>query len=225
MASERSPWRLSRAARKRPHVADEELPLGRLEAFSDGVFAIAITLVVLELGVSHAERNHLASSLLHEWPSFLAYVTSFMTIGSVWLQHSAITSTLRSADARLYQINLLVLLLVAFLPFPTKLITEFIGDTGPLRVAVVFYGVALLALGLALRAFVRYAAEHRALVKDQVDADTIEERANHRSILVLCIAGILAGLVYPPAGVVLYLASALYRGLPLLVERSAAEPV
>jgi uncharacterized membrane protein len=197
------------------------LPLGRLEAFSDGVFAIAITLLVLELGVAHAARNHLASSLLHEWPSFLAYVTSFLTIGAVWLQHSAITHTLRAADSILYRINLLVLLLVAFVPFPTKLITEFIGDTGPLRVAVVFYGATLVALAVAMRAFVRYAAEHERLVKDHIDAATIEARTGDRSTILLCGAGMLAGLAYPPAGVVLYLVAAVYRGLPLVMARVA----
>src|SRR5918995_4883658 len=97
----------------------EELPLGRLEAFSDGVFAIAITLLVLELSVAHDAGDHLLSSILDEWPSLLAYLTSFMTIGVIWLQHSAITGALRAADATLYRLNLLVLLLVGFIPFPT----------------------------------------------------------------------------------------------------------
>ena len=101
------------------------LPLGRLEAFSDGVFAIAITLLVLELGVEASAGRHLLHSILHEWPSYLAYVTSFLTIGVIWLQHSAITGALRTADATLYRLNLLVLLLASFLPFPTKLVSEF----------------------------------------------------------------------------------------------------
>ena len=79
--------------------AHDELPLGRLEAFSDGVFAIAVTLLVLELSVSADAGDHLLKSIVHEWPSYLAYVTSFLTIGVVWLQHSAITGALRSAAA------------------------------------------------------------------------------------------------------------------------------
>jgi hypothetical protein len=71
--------------------APEELPLGRLAALSDGVFAIAITLLVLELAVSANAGEHLLRSILHEWLSYLAYVTSFLTIGVVWLQHSNIT--------------------------------------------------------------------------------------------------------------------------------------
>ena len=71
---------------------DELLPLGRLEAFSDGVFAIAITLLVLELGVASDAGEHLLRSILHEWPSLLAYITSFLTIGVVWPQASGNSS-------------------------------------------------------------------------------------------------------------------------------------
>ena len=67
----------------------KELPLGRLEAFSDGVFAIAITLLVLDLGISSDAAGHLLPSILHQWPSYLAYVTSFLTIGVIWLQRRA----------------------------------------------------------------------------------------------------------------------------------------
>jgi len=139
-----------------------ELPLGRLEALSDGVFAIAITLLVLELGVSANAGEHLLTSILHQWPSYLAYVTSFLTIGVVWLGHSAITSALRAADGTLYRLNLLVLLLASFLPFPTKLVAEFIGEDSPERTAVVFYGLVLLALDISVTVLVRYAAEQPA---------------------------------------------------------------
>jgi uncharacterized membrane protein len=83
------------------------------------VFAIAITLLVLELGVSADAGDHLLRSIVDEWPSYLAYVTSFLTVGVIWMHHSAITGALRTADATLYRLNLLVLLLVGFLPFPT----------------------------------------------------------------------------------------------------------
>jgi TMEM175 potassium channel family protein len=108
-----------------------ELPLVRLEAFSDAVFAIAITLLVLELGVSSDAGGHLLHSITHQWPSYLAYVTSFLTIGVIWIQHSAIVGSLRTADVGLYRLNLLLLLFVSFLPFPTKLLAEFIGEKGP----------------------------------------------------------------------------------------------
>jgi len=201
---------VSADASRLPH----ELPLGRLEAFSDGVFAIAITLLVLELGVEEGAGAHLLHALLHEWPAYLAYFTSFLTIGVIWLQHSAITGALRTADGTLYRLNLLVLLLVGLLPFPTRLLSEFIGERDPERVAAVVYGLTLLALALALTAFVRYAAEHRRLVKDEVEADAVEAALLHSPSLVLYGIGILVSLLLPTVGVALYLASAVYRGLP-----------
>jgi len=194
--------------------APDELPLGRLEAFSDGVFAIAITLLVLELGVGEGAGDHLLKSLLHEWPAYLAYFTSFLTIGVIWLQHSAITGALRTADGTLYRLNLLVLLLAGLLPFPTRLLSEFIGDRDPERVAAVFYGLTLLALALALTVFVRYAAEHRRLVKDEVSADAVEAALRHSPSLFIYGIGIVVSLLLPTVGVTLYLASAVYRGLP-----------
>jgi uncharacterized membrane protein len=98
--------------------ASLEPPLGRLEAFSDGVFAIAITLLVLELAVAEDAGSDLVRGILEQWPSYLAYVTSFLTIGAVWMAHSAATGALRAADGVLYRLNLLVLLVASFLPFP-----------------------------------------------------------------------------------------------------------
>ncbi len=191
-----------------------ELPLGRLEAFSDGVFAIAITLLVLELGVGAGAEEHMLESLLHEWPAYLAYITSFLTIGVIWLQHSSITGALRSADGTLYRLNLLVLLLASLLPFPTKLLSEVIGDRDPERVVAVFYGLLLLALALALTAFVRYAAEHRELVKDEVEAEAVEAALVHQPSFLLYGVGIGVSLLLPTIGIALYLATALYLGIP-----------
>jgi TMEM175 potassium channel family protein len=195
-------------------AAPDELPLGRLEAFSDGVLAIAITLLVLELGVPPEAGEHLLRSILDQWPSLLAYITSFLTIGVIWLQHSAITGALRTADATLYRLNLLVLLLASFLPFPTKLVAEYVGETKPERVAAVFYGLILLALALAMTAFVRYAAEHRRLVKDEVDAHVVEEALVHQPSFLLYGIGIGVSLLLPTTAVVVYLATSLYLGIP-----------
>jgi uncharacterized membrane protein len=197
-----------------PSAVPDELPLGRLDAFSDGVFAIAITLLVLDLGVPPGSGEHLLDSILHQWPSLLAYVTSFLTIGVIWLQHSAITGTLRAADATLYRLNLLVLLLASFLPFPTKLVAEFVGDRDPERVAVVFYGLTMLALSLALTAFVRYAAENRRLVRDEVEAHIVEDALAHQPSFLLYGVGIGVGLLLPTVAVGVYLAIALYLGIP-----------
>ena len=192
----------------------DELPLGRLEAFSDGVFAIAITLLVLELGVSGGAADDLLRGILDQWPSYLAYLTSFMTIGVIWLQHSAITNALRGADATLYRLNLLVLLLVSFLPFPTKLTAEFVHEEDAARVAAVFYGLVLLALALAITAFVRYAAENRRLVADHIEAEAMEAALVHQPSFLFYGVGIGISLIAPTVGIGFYLVTSVYIGIP-----------
>src|SRR3712207_9118074 len=85
------------------------LSTGRLEAFSDGVFAIAITLLVLELTVPAGSEHDLLGALMDQWPSYLAYVVSFATIGGVWLAHNVITEHLHRADPVFIRLNLLLL--------------------------------------------------------------------------------------------------------------------
>ncbi len=114
------------------------LPLSRLEAFSDGVFSISITLLVLEIAIPVAAEKNLLPALVDEWPSYLAYVISFLTIGWVWIGHAAITSHMQRADGLFLRLNLLLLLFVAFLPFPTRLMADYFGNSEPERIAVVF---------------------------------------------------------------------------------------
>jgi uncharacterized membrane protein len=205
---------------RREFLDREELPVARLDAFSDGVFAIAVTIIVLELGISTKAANHLLSSILHHWPAYLAYVTSFFAIGVIWLQHSAVTATLRAADATLFRLNLLVLLFASFLPVPTRLVTEFIAEGGPERVSAVFYGLAMLALTLAFALFARYAEEQPRLVKDPVEAGVIDAAMRHSPRIVLYLAGIGISFVLPTVGIVIYLVSAIAGGFPAHTFRS-----
>ena len=107
-----------------------------------------------------------------------------------------------------------MLLLASFLPFPTRLASEFIGEREPERIAVVFYGLTLVALTLSLTAFLRYATEKPQLVKDSVEARSMERALLRAPSYVLYLMGIGVGLLLPTAGVGVYFASALYRGLP-----------
>lgn len=205
-----------RRARRPPRPPKaRELPVGRLEAFSDGVFAIAMTLLVLELAVEPDSGDRLLDAILDEWPSYLAYVTSFLTIGAVWLQHSSITGALRAADGSLYRINMVVLLLASFLPFPTKLAAEYLDQDDAERVAVVFYGVTLLALTLALGWFARYALRNRHLLREDADVEALERETRERTALPFYLTGIGVSLLAPIAGVWIYLVSALKGGLPV----------
>jgi uncharacterized membrane protein len=143
-------------------MAGEESPqrweTGRVEAFSDGVFAIAITLLVLEISINPSDYDHLRRALLHEWPAYLSYITSFLTVGSVWIAHHNLFSRLKYIDPVLLRLNLLLLLAAAFLPFPTGVLAEsFHASEEAERTAVVFYGGVALVIELLLRACVRHA--------------------------------------------------------------------
>ena len=142
----------------------------RLEAFSDGVFAIAITLMVLEIAipVENGEGTHLLSGLAHEWPVYLTYFVSFMTIGAVWIEHSAMVDALDHIDGVFMRLNLVLLLFCAFLPFPTRLMSEFAGDIPGERVAVVFYGAVLLMMTVMLLVMGRH-AENEGLFGDDFE--------------------------------------------------------
>src|SRR6476619_86854 len=115
-------------------------PTTRVEAFSDGVMAIAITLLVLEVKVPH--ESPLIAGLLHLWPSYLAYLASFFTIGVIWLNHHAFFGRVRHIDHELHWYNLALLLGVSFLPFPTAVLAEHVAHGGwDARVAAAFYGL------------------------------------------------------------------------------------
>jgi uncharacterized membrane protein len=126
-----------------------EKETGRLEAFSDGVFAIAITLLVLTLHVPPVRQDTSVSGLAHDlgsqWPSYLAFVTSFATVLIMWLHHHAIFAMLYRADLRLLVANGLLLLHVSLVPFPTALVaTYLLSPAAPLAAAVY---AATFALG------------------------------------------------------------------------------
>jgi uncharacterized membrane protein len=95
------------------------LSTSRTEAFSDGVFAIAATLLVLELKVPHVEPGGLWDALLEQWPSYATYVVSFLIIGIIWVNHHAVMERIRRVNRRLLFMNLVFLMVVAVIPFPT----------------------------------------------------------------------------------------------------------
>ena len=151
---------------------------GRVEAFSDGVFAIAITLLVLDLRVPLREFDNLWLGIVHQWPSYLAYVTSFLTIGGIWLAHHGVFHRLRYVDSRVMRINLLLLMFASFLPYPTRLVAEALDSASAERAAVVFYGLTLLAISTLFGALWATVVRNRDLLKRDVSDEEV------RSILV-----------------------------------------
>jgi TMEM175 potassium channel family protein len=117
-----------------------------MEAFSDGVFAFAATLLVIDLAI-HPPGSPL-DQVLHAWPSYVAYLISFLTIGAAWLAHTAMTDCLERTDSIFLRLNLLLLLVVTFLPFPTGLVGDALREPGSERVFVTMYGLTLLAIRL-----------------------------------------------------------------------------
>jgi uncharacterized membrane protein len=203
------------AERKSP--AKSKHKKNRLEAFSDGVFAIAITLLVLEITIPAVKGEHLLRELLNEWPVYLAYFVSFMTIGAVWMEHSALVDALDHIDGVFMRLNLVLLLFCAFLPFPTRIMSEFKGDIPGERVAVVFYGLVLLLMTLMLLIMGRH-AENEGLFGDDLEDERKEEaRVKYQLLpgLVAYVAGGALGLLSPKLGVIIYLLIAIYLAIPI----------
>jgi uncharacterized membrane protein len=137
----------------------------RFETFSDGVFAIAATLLVLEFSVNSG--NDLGHQLLHLWPSYLAYVTSFVTIGIIWMNHHHTVSLIARTDRTMLFLNNLLLLTVAFLPFPTGLVGTYLqrGGDGEQAAALAYAGTLVVMAALHL-VWWGYARGDRRLIAD-----------------------------------------------------------
>jgi uncharacterized membrane protein len=128
-----------------------QMDSGRLEAFSDGVFAIAITLLVLDLIVPGMEEAHeigLGAALAAEWPSYFAYLVSFFVIGIIWINHHTMFTMVNQVDRRVLFVNLLLLLTISVIPFPTRLLAEYLLD-GDAGIAAAVYSATMFVMGLA----------------------------------------------------------------------------
>jgi uncharacterized membrane protein len=197
-----------------------------MEAFSDGVFAIATTLLVLEISVPAGSGKHLLNAFLDQWPSYLAYVVSFATIGGVWLAHNVITEYLQHVDAIFVRLNLLLLMVVSFLPFPTRLLAEYIGDREPERVAATVYGLTLFTASGLVSALWRYAVRRGLVHPRRTDADVRLLTRRLTPGLVGYVVLLVAGLFVPLVAVFGYLAIALNMIAPVgpaRVNRRSAE--
>ncbi|MGB2838699.1 MAG: TMEM175 family protein [Actinomycetes bacterium] len=191
------------------------LRTGRMEAFSDGVFAIAITLLVLEIGVPEGSGDDLWGALLDQWPSYLAYLVSFATIGAVWFAHTVITEALSGATSVLIRVNLLLLLVVAFLPFPTILLSEYVGEPDAERIAVTVYGLNLLLASVLLSTLWRYANRAGLVREDLTDREVRALSSRLTPSLVSYAVVIVLGIFLPVVAVLGYLLIAIYLLLPL----------
>jgi uncharacterized membrane protein len=152
------------------------VPKNRLEAFSDGVFAIAITLLVLEIHVPGAEGG-LWSALVAQWPSYAAYLVSFAVIGIIWVNHHRATRPVARVDTTLLFLTLFLLLFVAVLPFPTALLAEYILQPGDAEVAAAVYSATMLGMAVAFNLQWRWIARSERLLHEHVDPASVRVTA------------------------------------------------
>jgi len=142
----------------------------RLEIFSDGVIAIAITLLVLDIKVPEAEPGKLLHALGEQWPSYVAFVLSFTVIGIMWVSHHSMFERIRHVDRGLLFTNLLLLLGIGFLPFPTALLADYTEKGGSnSHIAAAIYSATMALIGLAFLAIWVYLDRHQNLLVEGVE--------------------------------------------------------
>jgi uncharacterized membrane protein len=162
---------------------------GRAEAFSDGVLAIAITLLVLDLRVPPRGtlRGSLALALARDWPAYAAYVTSFLVIGIIWVNHHGVFELVQRVDRTTLFLNLLFLMTVVAIPFTTALLSEYLTAGGRnARAAAIVYSAVMLAMTFGFAGLYIYIARHPQLLADGVDV-----RAMKTSIVRFVVVGTL----------------------------------
>ncbi len=186
---------------------------GRMEAFSDGVLAIAITLLVLDLAIRPPGSP--TEEFFRAWPSYVAYVVSFLTIGGAWVAHHSLTERMERVDSLFLRLNLLFLLAIAFLPFPTRLVAEALErSTDWERMAVTVYGITILVARLMFAVLVSYSRREHLRQERADDPDLREARQKSGVTLVGYAVTILVGLLLPIVAIVLYFALAVFLVVP-----------
>lgn len=153
---------------------DEKKETNRIEAFSDGVFAVAITLLVLNLKIpALLDDTNLWHELLDQWPTVLAFVTSFAFIGIMWINHHRLFILIKRADTGLMLLNLLLMLLIVFVPYPTALLAEqYAAHPGQHAAAIVYSGTFVL-LACCFFGLWHYASYHNRLLGKDVETNAV----------------------------------------------------
>jgi uncharacterized membrane protein len=189
------------------------VPTSRTETFSDGVFAIAITLLVLEIRTP-AHSTDLWHDLLELWPSYAAFAVSFGTIGVIWVNHHRQFELFQRADRTLMFLNLLLLFWVAFIPFPTSVVAEQFREGAHEDVAAAVYSATFLVMGISFLSMWTYAARSR-LLDAQVTPERLR-RLTRRNMLGELGYGLAVGLAFlsPPASLILCGLIAVYYAHP-----------
>jgi uncharacterized membrane protein len=140
----------------------------RLETFSDGVFAIAATLLILDV---HEAGGTVSHGLIHAWPSYAAYAISFLTIGIIWANHNTVFAQIGRVDRTFIMINVVFLMVVAFSPFPTRVLAETMRSGG--KAGAFEYGLDFTLMSICYAALWFYASIGGRLLADDADPRTV----------------------------------------------------
>ncbi|MEV4492975.1 TMEM175 family protein [Micromonospora coxensis] len=180
----------------------------RAVAFSDAIFAIIITLLVLDLRVPDVPPGRLLSGLLGQWPAYVAYLASYSYVAVVWLNHKAAFNRIQQVDRGLHWMNLFVLFTTALLPFPTIVVSHALQehDNADQRVAIAFYALIGASLCATWLAFYHYLARHPDLLKEQVKDGffRVERFRALAGVVLYVLAGVLGYLVAPQVGLAIF---------------------
>jgi len=192
----------------------------RLETFSDGVFAIAMTLLVLDLKVPPAgpDAPPLWPALLRQWPAYLAFVTSFATVAIMWINHHLNFTLIRRTDHTLLVLNGLLLLGVTFLPFPTAIAAAYAGHGE--RTAVAVYTGTFVFIAVTWNVLWRYASGRSGLLAPDADPRLVVSITRaYNAGLAAYLAAFAAGFIRPLAGLAICGLLAVYFALPTQYHR------
>ncbi|MFI6244518.1 TMEM175 family protein [Micromonospora sp. NPDC050795] len=177
-------------------------------AFSDAIFAIIITLLVLDLRVPDVPPGRLLSGLLEQWPSYAAYLASYSYVAVVWLNHKAAFNRIQQVDRGLHWMNLFVLFSTALLPFPTAVVSDALQEHNNTdqRVAVAFYALIGALLCATWLAFYHYLAKNPDLLKDQARGGffPVERLRALVGVVLYVLAGLVGYLVAPLIGLAIF---------------------
>jgi TMEM175 potassium channel family protein len=183
----------------------------RLEAFSDGVFAVAITLLVLQFIAPEVQSEKLLSALLGQWPQLVTYVASFLTVGVVWVNHHTIFRGLKAVDRTIQFINLVLLLTVVLVPYPTELLGRYLNSGQNGSVAAAFYALVMTVMAISFQTLVAWALTHPNLLRPEVNVRRVRAVVP-RFALGLVTYALSIGLAFVSAWLVvaLYAGTAIY---------------
>jgi TMEM175 potassium channel family protein len=199
----------------------------RLETFSDGVIAIAITLLVLEIEVPHAEPgSSLAAKLADLWPSYAAYVVSFLTIGIMWINHHHMFTQIERANHTFLMLNVVFLMAIAAIPWSTALVAANLRDADGRMVAALVYGGNMFVIAVMYNVVWRYAASGLRLLDPESDPAAVERISRSYSLgPISYLAATLVALITPWISLIAFAAMALFWALPITAQGSIAKRV